>query len=98
MPIKTGGAKQLIYTAYKNRIVSWSDYFAAPESNIWHYLNTTEDEAVVQEANSENPVKHFSNFASNLKAYALTEIEFNELVPMLKEGSYVLFIERWKEN
>ena len=96
--IQNGQNKQTIYTEYKNKYISWNEYFKNGNVNIWNTLHVTEDNFEKRNIDVENSAEYFINSVKKAKAYALTEIEYNECIPMLKPGLYVLYIEHQENN
>ena len=82
------------YRGYKSRYILWSDYFSVPNSNIWDYLAATEQDSDTTEVCIKDTAACFMEHTAEAKAYAVTELEFNENVPILRDGTYALFVER----
>lgn len=85
------------FIRYKKRVINWSEFFESPKS-IWSWVSETESEAEVVSVTDEDAVKSFIEEAERYKAYALSDIEFNEVVPVLKENHLAFFIERREEE
>lgn len=81
------------YIKYAERIVSWSDLFSIPRCNVWDYIAQTEDNCTIT-ASVDSGIDLFIHETKRIAAYAVTEQEFNECVPVMKGGEYVFFVER----
>lgn len=82
-----------LYKSYTDRFVTWSNYFSHKKSNILQHLDETESETAISEVCDKGAIACFMEAAAETKAYALNKIEFNEIVPILGEGQYSLYIE-----
>ncbi|MDO5397560.1 MAG: hypothetical protein Q4G33_06495 [bacterium] len=85
------------FVRYKNRMIDWPEFFEGPKS-ILNWISKTESEAIVESITDKEAVKSFIEAAECYKAYALSDIEFNEVVPVLKEYHLAFFIERGEEK
>ena len=95
--INTDG--KIVFVEYSSRIITWETFFSEEKSNIWNYIETTEPSSIIKNTYFENVHNEFMNKAGgHLKAFALSELEFNEAVPFLKEGIYTCFVEHLNED
>lgn len=80
------------YREYSDRKISWTEYFSGGLSNIWDYLESTEQVCTYEVYPKE---KYFDNKG---KKFCVTELEFNEVMPLMMYREFLLIIERGDFN
>lgn len=95
----TGYKNKTAFMKYLDREISWGDIL---KNGLWTIIDRTEWNAIVSEVyiDEKSVTEALSAYNSEdnsekgIRGYALTEMEFCEVIPVLQAGTYMLFVER----